>query len=63
VLLDRSPHSEEAGDDGKVDCGAAIGSGEKGEAGGDAQRGVERDWKSPRRSTRGIAQRMVSRRR
>jgi hypothetical protein len=45
------------------DWEAKSGSGEKGEEGGEAQSGAERVWKRPRRRTRGIAQRMVSRRR
>jgi hypothetical protein len=42
---------------------ADIESGEKGDSGGEAHRGAESDWKSPRRSMRGIAHRIVSRRR
>jgi hypothetical protein len=45
------------------DWEAKRGSVEKGEEGGEAQSGADRVWKRPRRRTRGIAQRMVSRRR
>ena len=48
---------------GEGDWEAKRGSGEKGEVGGEAQSGAERVWNRPSKRTRGIAQRMVSRRR